>query len=124
MKDLLWLISRAAAEDTLFSLLKEKQQIPSWTAFFVKINETETPCESVIGYNQVLDHSLTELSTVYTPLKRSIAMADQIGQTDVVVVCDLAIYTEAVEIINKKENEFGRIVLRLGAFTLHAHSLA
>ena len=44
-------------------------------------------------------------------------MADQIGQRDpVVVVCDLAIYAKAVEIMNKKENELGRIVLRLGAF--------
>ena len=102
MKDLLWLISRASAEDTLFSSLKEKQQIPSWTTFFVKINEVETPCESVIGCSQVLDHSPTELSTVYTSLKRSIAMAKQIGQTDVVVICDLAISAKAVEIMNKK----------------------
>ena len=84
----------------------------------MKINEAETPRESVIGYSQVLDHSPAELSTVYTSLKRSIATADQIGQTDVVVVCDLAIYTKAVEIMNKKENELGRIVLRLGAFHL------
>ena len=98
MKDLLWLISRAVAEGTLFFSLKE--QIPSWTAFFVKINKAETPRESVIGYSQVLDHSPTELSTVYTSLKTSIAMADQIGQTDVV-------YAKAVEIINKKENELG-----------------
>ena len=64
------------------------------------------------------------MSTVYTSLKQSIAMADQIGQTDVVVVCDLAIYAKAVEIMNKKENELGRIVLGLVHFTLHAHSLA
>ena len=102
MKDVLWLISRAAAEDTLFSLLKEKQQIPSWTAFFVKINEAETPRESVICFSQLLDHSPTELSTTYTSLKRSIATADQIGLTDVVVACGLAIYAKAVEIMNKK----------------------
>ena len=29
-------------------------------------------------------------------------MANQIGQTDVVVVCDLAISAKAVEIMNKK----------------------
>ena len=52
----------------------------------------------------------------FLPFKRSIAMADQIGQTDAVVVCDLAIYAKTVEIMNKKENELGRIVLRLGAF--------
>ena len=118
MQDLLWLISRAAAEDTLFPSLKEKQLILSWTAFFVKINEAETPRESVIGYSQVLDHSSTELSIVYTSFKRSITMAGQIGQTDVVIVCDLADYAKAAEIINKKKNELGRIVLRLGAFHL------
>ena len=73
----------------------------------MKINEAETPRESVIGYSQVLDHSHTELSTVYTSLKRSIAMADQIGQTDVVAVCDLDINDKTVEIINKKENKLG-----------------
>ena len=84
----------------------------------MKINEAETPRESVIGYSQVLDHSPTELSTIYTSLKRSIVMADQIGQTHVVVVCDLAIYAKAVEIMNKKENELERIVPRLSAFHL------
>ena len=84
----------------------------------MKINVAESPHESVIGYSQVLDHSSTELSTVYTYLERSIAMADQIGQTDEVVICDPAIYAKAVEITNKKENELERIVPRLGAFRL------
>ena len=84
----------------------------------MKINEAETPRESVIGCSQVLDHSPAELCTVYTSFKQSIAMADQIGQTDVVVVCDLAMYAKSVEIMNKKENELGRIVPRLGAFHL------
>ena len=87
-------------------------------SFLCEDNEAETQCESVIGCSQVLAHSLSELSTVYTSFKRSIAMANQIGQPDVVVVCDLAIYAKAVEIINKKENELGRIVLRLRAFHL------
>ena len=79
-------------------------------------NEAKTPRESVIGYSQVIDHNTTELSMVYTSLERSNAMADQISQTDVVVVCNLAIYAKAVKIINKKENELARIVLRLSAF--------
>ena len=36
---------------------------------------------------------------VYTVLKRSLQMADQLGQQDVIVVFDQAIYAKANEII-------------------------
>ena len=44
--------------------------------------------KDVIGYLQVIDSSLTELSTVHTVLKRSMLIADNIGQKDVVIVFD------------------------------------
>ena len=51
---------------------------------------------SVVGYCHTIDASSTEFSTIYTLLVRSIKMADEIGQHDVSVVFDQAIYAKAV----------------------------
>ena len=80
------------------------------------IHKDDDPPISVVGYYPMIDASPTELSTVYTLLKHSIAMADEIRQEDVVIVMDQAIYAKAQEIIWSHPTEFSRVVLRMGAF--------
>ena len=72
--------------------------------------------KSVVGYCQLIDASPTELSTVYTLLKKSVEMAIQMGLDDTVVVLDQAIYAKALEVIWKQKEEFRSIVLRMGSF--------
>ena len=43
-------------------------------------------------------------------------MADQLGQRDVIVVFDQAIYAKALEIVWQNPQEFQRVVLRMGTF--------
>jgi hypothetical protein len=82
------------------------------------------PRQSNIGYCEVIDASPTELPVVYNVLKRSISMADQLNQQDVVVVFDQAIYAKALEIIWKHPVEFKRVVPCMGAFHIACTFLA
>ena len=74
------------------------------------------PTKSVVGYCQLIDASPTELSTVYTLLKKSVEMVAQMGLDDAVVVLDQAIYAKALEVVWKQKEMFRSIVLRMGSF--------
>lgn len=115
--DLGWMLCRLPVEDTLFNQAdNQKQVIPAWTGFNTMLQEKKVPRECSIGYCQVIDASPTELPTVNTVLKQSMKMADQLGQNDVIVVFDQAIYAKALEIIWQDHDQFKCVVLRLGTF--------
>ena len=112
-----WILCQQPLEDSLFALSAEHPQvIPAWTAFTIKIIEGRGLRESCVGYCPVIEASPTELPTVYTILQRSLQMADQLGQRDVIVVFDQAIYAKALEIVWQNPQEFQRVVLRMGTF--------
>ena len=101
--------------DPLFHIIQEAQSIPSWTGYNAIFCESSIPRRSVVGYCPTIDASSIEFSTMYTLLVRSIKMADQIGQHDVPVVFDQAIYAKAVEVICQRSDELTRVVKRMGA---------
>ena len=112
-----WLLCRQPLEDTLFNPSDDEQQvIPAWTAFNVSLEDGKIPRESCVGFCPVIEASPTELPTVYTVLQRSLDMADQLGQDDVIVVFDQAIYAKALEILWQNEQHFNRLVVRMGTF--------
>ena len=112
-----WILCQQPLEDSLFALSAEHPQvIPAWTAFNIKIIEGRGLRESCVGYCPVIEASPTELPTVYTILQRSLQMADQLGQRDVIVVFDQAIYAKALEIVWQNPQEFQCVVLRMGTF--------
>lgn len=112
-----WMLCRQPLEDSLFALSAENLQvIPAWTAFNTKIMEGKGLRESCVGYCPVIEASPTELPTVYTILQRSLQMADQLGQRDVIIVFDQAIYAKALEIVWQNPQQFQRVVLRMGTF--------
>ena len=74
------------------------------------------PTYSSVGYCPVIEASPTELDTVYTLLKRSVAMGKKLGQDNIIIVMDQAIYAKAQEIVLQKNREFENVVLRMGAF--------
>ena len=101
----------------LFSFTSDQSQvIPAWTGFNIKLRQEDVPRESSIGYCQVIDASPTEIPTVYTLLQRSLLIADQLGQQNVVVVFDQAIYAKALEVIWQNQVPFQRFVVRMGSF--------
>ena len=113
-----WLLSQLAFRaDEIFKLSRSQKVIPSWIAFNATfVSSDDPPLPSVVGYSQVIDASPSDLSVVYTTLVKSLQMADQIRQKDVIAVFDYAIYAKAMEIVSQKNEELNRIVLRMGAF--------
>ncbi|CAG2255235.1 unnamed protein product [Mytilus edulis] len=98
-KDFCFLLCRMSLLDNLFLLDNVSQCIPTWTAFNIMTDHTNVPRANSIGYLQVIDASPTDLNTVTTVLQRSVSIADKLGQRDVVIVFDQAIYAKALEII-------------------------
>ncbi|XP_078353866.1 uncharacterized protein LOC144638547 [Oculina patagonica] len=112
-----WILCRMPIEDTLFSSAEnERQVIPAWSGFNMLLHKESVPRECSIGYCEVIEASPTELPTVYTVLQRSLQMAQQLGQRDVIVVFDQAIYAKALEVLWQNKDQFQRLVVRIGSF--------
>ena len=114
-----WFLPRLPDKcDDLFTVTNDQQQIiPGWTPFNGQVqNTTDVPPPCNVGYCQTIDARPRELSTVHTILQRSLAMADQLSQEDVIVVLDQAIYCKAKQLIWSVPEDYSRIVLRMGAF--------
>ena len=86
-KDNGWMLCRFNPSADIFTPNQEEsQQIAEWTAFNVNISQDNCVSERAVGYCQLIDSSPTEMPTASMVLKRSIQMADQLGQQDVIVV--------------------------------------
>lgn len=92
------------------------ESVPGWSGFNAVAKAKDVPGESIVGYCQLIDASPTELSTVYTLLKKSVTMANRLGLDDTMVVLDQAIYAKALEVIWKQRQEFNSVVLMMGDF--------
>lgn len=116
-----WMLCRQPVEDTLFDFSDDKRQvIPSWTGFNMMLQEPLR--ESAVGCCPVIEASPTEMPTVFNVLKRSLQMAEQLGQHDAIVVFDQAINAKALEIQWQNQEEFKRLVIRIGVFIPYVHS--
>ena len=110
--DTSWCILRITEADTG----NNKQRVPGWTGFNSMLYSENAPTVSLVGYCPVIEASPTELDTVYTLLKRSVAMGKKLGQDDIIIEMDQAIYAKAQEIVLQKNREFENVVLRMGSF--------
>ena len=120
-----WMLCRQPMEDNLFSFASDQSQvIPAWTGFNIKLRQENVPRESSIGYCQVIHASPTEIPTVYTLLQRSLLIADQLGQQNVIVVFGQAIYAKALEVIWQNQLMFQRFVVRMDSFHMICSFLA
>lgn len=119
-----WFLCRLGDLRSTININVNEQKVPGWSAFNAKVSQDSIPNPSSIGYCQVIDASPTQLPVVYNVLKRSVNMADQHDQEDVVIVFDQAIYAKALEIIWKNPVEFKRIVPCMGAFHIACTFLA
>ena len=78
-KDFAWRICRQPVHISLFEFKEEQQRIPGRTGFNGIVCKQDIPRKSFAGYCQVIDASPMEPSTVYTLLKKSVAMRKDIG---------------------------------------------
>lgn len=72
----------------------------------------------------MINGASTELSTVYTVLKKAQRMCTCLNQRDVVITFDLAIYAKAKQIQFKFEEEFKDTTVRMGGFHIALNFIA
>lgn len=116
--DLLWLMLRSSDVFSRFGRASEEpQQVPGWTKFHSVMYDDIAPKQaSSIGYLPVIPAPPTEHSTILEVLNRSVALTRRFGQRHCIITGDQAIYAKALDVLLKHENDFGEVVLRLGAF--------
>ena len=72
----------------------------------------------------MINGSSTELSTVYTVMKKAQNICSSLQQRDMVITFDLAIYVKAKQIQWKFPQEFSGTVIRMGGFHIALNFLA
>ena len=100
----------------MFQFKEEQQRIPGWTGLNGIVCKQDIPRKFIVGYCHVNDASPTELSRVYTLLRKSVTMEKDTDVQDIIVVLDLATCATSVEVRWQKQEELNKAVIRLGAF--------
>ena len=93
----------------------EKQKMPGWTVFHALIS-TKVYFPTSIGYCQAIAAPPSDLNTVYTVLKRADSMFQRLGQSEVILTWDEALYSKAQIIKWRNPDEFKNVFNRLGGF--------
>ena len=86
----------------LWSLCRGKHRgnmsIPSWAAFNPLLSNKDVPLTTV-RYFPFIHAPPSDLSTIYTALITLVKVAENLGQSDILVTADLAIYSKAQQIL-------------------------
>ena len=101
----------------------ENQSIPSWSGFH-SILFPDIPRADNIGYCPLIEGSSTDFSTIYTVLKHAQAISAIVGQIDMIITFDLAIYIKAKQLQWRFSAEFSKVVIRVGGFHIALNCLA
>ena len=103
----LWLVCRY--------LEREDQKVPDW-AGFVSITGEMLQNKTTIDYMPVINHPVTELSTVQELLRLSEVATNVIDQRYTICTSDLAIVMKALEIIWNEKEKYRDFIVQIGAF--------
>ena len=90
--------------------------IPNWTGYNTLFCGNINLVKDRIGYLPMIPASPTSYDTVFTMMKRSVAIADQLRIPSITIVVDMAIYIKAQDIRWADRNLHNRTVIRLGEF--------
>ena len=86
------------ARSGLFSHKATEDTIPPWGVFHVGTEAESSPAVSTVAFNPILMAAPTDLSTVYTTLKRAKEAINSLGQPYAPVYFDMGLLTKAYEI--------------------------
>ena len=90
--------------------------IPNWTGYNTLLCGNINLVKDRIGYLPMIPASPTSYDTVFTMMKRSVAIADQLRISSVTIVVDMAIYIKAQDIRWADSDLRNRTVIRLREF--------
>lgn len=89
--------------------------LPGWTGFNTLISEKPDGI-SKVGYLPVVDAPVTDISTIYTILRRSVDIANKLELQYAVLIFDEAIYAKAQQVRWKSGEFLNKFIFRLGEF--------
>ena len=72
--------------------------IPSWAGFNYLLSTKDIPLTTV-RYFPFIHAPPSDLSTIYSALITLVKVAEKLGQSDILVTADLAIYSKAQQIL-------------------------
>ena len=105
LKDLLYNIGRSSifCDDRAVS-------VPPWTIFQSKVEEDILTSAATVVFNPILMSSPTDISTVYTTLKRAKEQVNALGQNICPIVFDMGLLSKALEVVWAKPKEFEGVI--------------
>lgn len=117
VRDLSWALLRNISRG-IFSkgnLNKNEQIIPSWVSFNTHFADSTSTFTNVF-YVPAINAKPSDLSTVYTTLKKGQQLMEACSQTYSVHTFDQQLYTIAQYVKFDRQHEFPNLVLRMGGF--------
>jgi hypothetical protein len=120
--DGIWIITRLLSRDVIqFPIHTESmtQTIPFWTEFHCLLSE-KRPDVTVVAYPPIIDAKPTDMSTVFTAMKKCLDVSMDAGQEHAIQTFDQQLYAIAQQVKWSRPDIFEPHILRLGAF----HSLS
>lgn len=105
LKDLLYSFGRCGVfcDDRAVS-------VPPWTVFQSKVKHDNLNSPATVLFNPIVMATPTDLSTVYTTLKRAKEQMNALGQNTCPIVFDMGFLSKALEIVWAKKDEFEGVV--------------
>lgn len=110
--------------DILYFLLRsldQNSELPNWTGFNTLLDRDRNLVQDKVAYLPVIPASPTHYDTLYTLLKRCLAILTELQIPSMVLVCDMAMYIKVQEIrwASRESTDaafYEKIVLRPGEF--------
>ena len=103
---------RCLSQDLVVEAL-ENQSIPSCSGFHSFLFP-DIPRADNIGDCPFIEGSSTVFSTIYTVLKHARAISAIVGQTDTVIIVDLASYIKAKQLQCRFSADISKVIIRVG----------
>ena len=91
------------------------QSLPGWTGFNTQINEKPASI-SKVGYLPVVDAPVTDFATIFTILRRSLDITNELQLQYTVLIFDEAVYAKAQQVRWKYEEFKSKFIVRMGEF--------
>lgn len=106
--NMLWVVARRESS--------ANQVILSWTGFNIRARSDHTVSADNVSYLPPIDGPVSNLSTVWELLQRSLQIRKQLQLPAIVCVFDQALYAKAAEIVWSRRTKFLEIILSRGVF--------
>jgi hypothetical protein len=119
VSEILWVILRSLSRDIENFPMSvtdvECQVIPFWTGYNSSLSEYR-PEYSVVSYAPIVDAKPSDMSMVYTTMRRCQEMTKSLGQAYSIQTFDQQLYAIAKQVEWAKQDTFKTHILRLGGF--------